>query len=47
MSKAKKSEQETGGKKFDRKMYDKELAKLHGELVKLQQWVVQKGLHWH
>jgi polyphosphate kinase 2 len=44
MSKAKKSEQEPGGKKIDRKTYDKELAKLHGELVKLQQWVVREGL---
>jgi polyphosphate kinase len=44
MSKAKTSEQETGGKKFDRKTYDKELAKLHGELVKLQLWAVHKGL---
>jgi polyphosphate kinase len=26
------------------KDYDKELSKLHGELVKLQQWVVHKGL---
>ena len=26
------------------KDYDKELKKLHGELVKLQQWVVHKGL---
>lgn len=26
------------------KEYDRELAKLHGELVKLQQWVVHKGL---
>jgi polyphosphate kinase 2 len=27
-----------------RKDYDQELKKLHGELVKLQQWVVHKGL---
>ena len=26
------------------KDYDKELKKLHGELVKLQQWVLHKGL---
>ena len=26
------------------KAYDRELARLHGELVKLQQWVVAKGL---
>jgi polyphosphate kinase 2 len=30
--------------KLKRKVYDKELARLHGELVKLQQWVVHKGL---
>ncbi len=31
-------------KKLNRKGYEKELARLHAELVKLQQWVVQKGL---
>ena len=31
-------------KKLKRKNYDKQLAKLHGELVKLQEWVVRKGL---
>ncbi len=30
--------------KLKRKDYEKELAKLHVELVKLQQWVVHKGL---
>ena len=30
--------------KLGRKVYEKELAKLHGELVKLQQWVVHAGL---
>jgi polyphosphate kinase 2 len=30
--------------KLKRKVYEKELARLHGELVKLQQWVVHKGL---
>ena len=30
--------------KFKRKDYERELAKLHVELVKLQQWVVHKGL---
>jgi polyphosphate kinase 2 len=30
--------------KLKRKDYDRELAKLHVELVKLQQWVVKKGL---
>jgi polyphosphate kinase 2 len=29
--------------KLKRKVYDKELARLHGELVKLQQWVVHAG----
>ena len=33
-----------GQKKLDRKSYENELARLHGELVKLQQWVVHKGL---
>ena len=32
------------GGKISGKDYDKELTKLHIELVKLQQWVVQKGL---
>lgn len=31
-------------RKMKTKEYDRELAKLHGELVKLQQWVVEKGL---
>jgi polyphosphate kinase 2 len=43
---------ETDAKKIDaapngalkRKEYDKQLARLHGELVKLQRWVVHKGL---
>ena len=30
--------------KLDRKFYDKELERLHGELVKLQEWVKHKGL---
>jgi len=30
--------------KLKRKDYDKELARLHGELVKLQRWVVHEGL---
>jgi polyphosphate kinase 2 len=37
-----------GGKpapeKLGRKQYERELARLHGELVKLQRWVVHKGL---
>jgi len=34
----------TAPEKLKRKDYDKELEKLHVELVKLQQWVVHKGL---
>jgi polyphosphate kinase len=30
--------------KLKRKEYERELARLHVEFVKLQQWVVQKGL---
>ncbi len=30
--------------KLDRKTYESELARLHGELVKLQLWTVEKGL---
>jgi polyphosphate kinase 2 len=30
--------------KMKRKVYEQELARLHGELVKLQQWVVHAGL---
>ena len=32
------------GKKLKNKRYEKELGKLHGELVKLQEWVKLKGL---
>jgi polyphosphate kinase 2 len=34
----------TPGKKLSTKDYDREMRKLHVELVKLQQWVVHKGL---
>jgi polyphosphate kinase 2 len=34
----------TAGEKLTNKAYEKELAKLHVELVKLQQWVVHEGL---
>ena len=34
----------SGNGSLTRKAYDRELARLHGELVKLQQWVVAKGL---
>jgi len=43
MGKAKKNN-DTEPTKLDRKTYEAELTKLHGELVKLQQWVVHKGL---
>ena len=33
-----------GTEKFKRKDYERELARLHVEFVKLQQWVVRKGL---
>jgi len=39
-----KTTEATKPEKLGRKEYDKELACLHVELVKLQQWVVQKGL---
>jgi polyphosphate kinase 2 len=42
-----KSEKTSGAKpteKLTRKDYDKELGRLHAELVKLQEWVVHKGL---
>ena len=49
MAKHKKAEQaqpdaEHVAQKLSRKHYDKELERLHIELVKLQQWVVAKGL---
>lgn len=44
MAKDKKAIADQGKKRLDRKTYDTELAVLHGELVKLQQWVVHKGL---
>src|SRR5580704_3594400 len=34
----------SGNGSLTRKAYDRELARLHGELVKLQDWVVHKGL---
>jgi polyphosphate kinase 2 len=34
---------EQGGQ-LDRKLYDKKLRELHGELVELQEWVLHKGL---
>jgi polyphosphate kinase 2 len=39
-----KGEQVPGGEKVKRKAYEKELARLHVELVKLQEWVKYKGL---
>jgi polyphosphate kinase 2 len=49
MGKAKKSKNskqdvEPSGAKMKTKDYDKELARLHVELVKLQEWVKEKGL---
>ena len=47
MSAKKKGRDESGSEKSDklnRKAYEKELERLHGELVRLQQWVVAKGL---
>jgi polyphosphate kinase 2 (PPK2 family) len=47
LNKAKKVENEKasdGQDKFGGKEYERELARLHGELVKLQLWVVAKGL---
>jgi polyphosphate kinase len=46
-NKAGKAEKENAAKaqnQFSGKDYDRELARLHGELVKLQLWVVAKGL---
>lgn len=40
MTKKISKEQSTEKPKMKTKKYEKELAKLHGELVKLQQWVV-------
>ncbi|MGD9947142.1 MAG: polyphosphate kinase 2 [Desulfobulbus sp.] len=44
MGKAKKEAGVPEKKRLNRKTYEAELVKLHGELVKLQQWVVHKGL---
>ncbi|MBM7060314.1 polyphosphate kinase 2 [Pseudomonas sp. UL073] len=41
---AKKRDKQAAVEKLDRKAYEKELKRLHVELVKLQQWVVEKGL---
>src|SRR5262252_5369238 len=38
------NERDGNGKKFKRKEYEKELAKLHVELVKLQEWVKHEGV---
>jgi len=39
-----KSNGSSANEPMKRKAYEKELERLHGELVKLQQWVVHKGL---
>lgn len=41
---AKKKDRQAAPQKLDRKRYDKALKDLHVELVKLQEWVVAKGL---
>jgi len=43
-SKKQKSEGAEGSDKLERKAYEKELKRLHVELVRLQQWVVHEGL---
>jgi polyphosphate kinase 2 len=43
-SKAKSENDSQGHEKLSNKAYERELARLHGELVKLQLWVVAKGL---
>jgi len=43
MNKPKDQAQLEPGKKLPRKIYERELAKLHAELVQLQKWVVDKG----
>ncbi|MDM0015385.1 polyphosphate kinase 2 [Variovorax sp. J22P168] len=43
-SKSKPEKGASSGSRLARKQYDKELERLHVELVKLQQWVVHKGL---
>jgi polyphosphate kinase 2 len=44
MAGKKEAKQAAAQEKLDRKSYEKELAKLHIELVKLQEWVKYKGL---
>src|SRR5215510_6445782 len=44
MSKHESKDDDDNGKKLKGKKYAKELERLHGELVTLQQWVVHKGL---
>jgi polyphosphate kinase 2 len=47
MAKGKKDAKSSSSKdtgKLKRKVYEKELEKLHVELVKLQQWIVRKGI---
>jgi polyphosphate kinase 2 len=44
MSKTNKTRADESGKKLKAKAYAKELARLHVELVKLQEWVKHKGL---
>src|SRR3990172_9824811 len=39
-----KAVKETGGERLKRRDYEKELARLHVELVKLQEWVKREGM---
>ena len=43
-SRAKSSRKKAGSEQLKRKDYERKLRKLHGELVRLQQWVQHKGL---
>ena len=43
-TKAEETAADVPGKKLKNKTYEKELAKLHVELVKMQEWVKAKGL---
>lgn len=44
MSKTSKTQEERPVEKLDRKRYEKELARLQGELVRLQEWGVRDGI---
>ena len=44
MSHTQQADEGTSGEKLGRKRYERELARLQGELVRLQEWVVRDGL---